>query len=71
MRCNGLPGGTKWHYSPGSKAYGRVGYPGICSIAQSTISVCSILMLRDLENRCSEIESEAISQSNIYIVCKL
>jgi len=30
MRCNGiLEGGAKWYDPPGSKAYGRLGDPGI------------------------------------------
>ena len=50
VTCNGLlGGGVKLYYLPESKAYGKVGESGKCSIVQSTIGMCSMLMLGDLE----------------------
>ena len=34
-------------YIPENKAYDKLGEPGICSIVQSTISMCSMLMLEE------------------------
>jgi len=38
MRCNGILGGAKWDDPPISKAYGKLGYPGIiiCSLFRGT-----------------------------------
>ena len=41
-------GRSKLYYLPESKAYDKLGEPGICSIVQHTISMCSMLMLGGL-----------------------
>ena len=77
MRCNGLLRGEKSYYLPQSKVYDKLGKPRIRLIVQSTISMHSMLMLgrfggmppprKILENRCSEIEFENISESKYLL----